>query len=85
MKFTGIVRKVDKLGRLTIPSELRKILELEVSDDRVNDSIEFFTVKNGFILKKYKTSCTFCDNTEGLIKFKNKDVCGECFDELLSK
>lgn len=53
MKSTGIVRKVDELGRVVIPIELRRVLDIEVKD-----ALEIFTDENKIILKKYQPRMT---------------------------
>ena len=59
MKSTGIVRKIDELGRLVLPIELRRTLE--ISD---GDSLEIFVEDNTIILKKYQPACIFCGNAK---------------------
>jgi transcriptional pleiotropic regulator of transition state genes len=73
MKSTGIVRKVDDLGRIVIPMELRKTLGIAIKDP-----IEIFTEGENIILKKYKDSCIFCGSNDGLTEYMDKVVCGEC-------
>jgi transcriptional pleiotropic regulator of transition state genes len=77
MKSTGIVRKVDELGRVVLPIELRRTLEIAEKD-----AIEIYTEGEKIILQKYKTSCTFCGSKEDLVVFKNKAVCAKCFEEI---
>lgn len=80
MKSTGIVRSIDKVGRLVLPIELRNILGINEKDP-----VEIFTEDNKIILKKYQPSCTFCGSTDGLITYKDKLVCAKCIEELKSK
>lgn len=77
MKSTGIVRKIDDLGRIVLPIELRRTLEIDIKD-----SLEIYVDQDTIILRKYKTSCTFCGETEGLVDFKDKCVCPSCLAEL---
>ena len=78
MKSTGIVRRVDELGRIVIPMELRKVLEISTKD-----SLEIFMDGNKIILQKYEASCcTFCGEEDGTIHFKSKNVCPKCLKEL---
>ncbi len=79
MKSTGIVRKIDELGRVTLPSELRKTLNLAEKD-----GLEIFVEGNMIFLKKYEPSCIFCGNARGVIAYKEKMVCTECLEELKS-
>jgi transcriptional pleiotropic regulator of transition state genes len=82
MKSTGIVRKVDELGRIVIPKELRKVLEIDIKDP-----IEIFTQEDKIILKKYHAnlSCIFCGNADNVEFFKQKIVCHECIESLKEK
>ena len=77
MKATGIVRKMDVLGRVVIPMELRKVFGINVEDP-----IEIFTEGENIILKKYHPACFFCDNADHLVSFQGKAVCKECVDKL---
>ena len=77
MKSTGIVRKVDSLGRFVIPIELRNVMELSNSD-----SIEVFTDEDRIILKKYQPACIFCGNADDITYFKGKLVCKDCINKL---
>ena len=77
MKSTGIVRRVDELGRVVIPIELRTQLGIAVKDP-----IEIFVDCTSIVLKKYEQSCIFCGNTENLKDFKGKLVCDNCSKEI---
>ncbi|MBE7054000.1 MAG: AbrB/MazE/SpoVT family DNA-binding domain-containing protein [Ruminococcaceae bacterium] len=77
LKSTGIVRKIDELGRVTLPSELRKTLDIDVKD-----GLEIFIEGNTIVLKKYEPSCIFCGNARNVINYKEKNICLECLDEL---
>ncbi|MBI9010685.1 MAG: AbrB/MazE/SpoVT family DNA-binding domain-containing protein [Clostridiales bacterium] len=77
MKSTGIVRKVDELGRVVIPIELRRTLNIDVKD-----ALEIFTSEDTIILRRYNPLCYICGDSEGLITFKNKRVCSHCIKEL---
>lgn len=82
VKSTGIVRKVDELGRLTIPKEIRKQLNIR---DNV-DSFEMFTDGKNLILRKYAPSCVFCNSFESdMISYKGMNVCKSCINELINK
>ena len=73
MQSTGIVRRVDELGRIVIPMELRKILDISP-----RDSLEIFTDSGNIILRKYEPQCIFCSNSESVRKFKDKNICEDC-------
>lgn len=78
MRSTGIVRKLDNLGRLVIPKELRKVLDLTN-----REGIEIFTEGNMIVLKKYEPGCIYCGSIEDDIKnFKGKNICKKCLGEL---
>ncbi|GHU54414.1 AbrB family transcriptional regulator [Clostridia bacterium] len=77
MKNTGITRKVDELGRIVLPMELRRLLQINVKDE-----IEIFTEDGKIILKKAKTSCVFCGSNNDLTEFKGNVVCGDCVKQL---
>lgn len=77
MKSTGIVRKVDDLGRIVLPIELRKILGIEPKD-----SLEIFVDGNTIMLRKYEPQCVFCGNAENIKSFHEKNVCSECIKSL---
>lgn len=77
MKSTGIVRKVDELGRIVLPRELRRTLDIDPKD-----SLEIYVDGNMIILKKYDPSCIFCGNAGDVILYKDKYVCSDCLREL---
>lgn len=78
MKSTGIVRKVDDLGRIVLPKELRKLLHISE-----RDPLEIF-VDNGYImLQKYEPTCIFCGGSDHVNGFKGKNICKNCVSELL--
>lgn len=73
MKSTGIVRKVDELGRVVIPIELRRTLGIDEKD-----ALEIYVDSEKIILKKYEPACIFCGNADDLQHFRGKNVCKEC-------
>ena len=77
MKSTGIVRKVDELGRIVLPIELRRTLDI-----LEKDSLEIYVDGSTIILKKYEPACVFCGNAKNVTHFKNKIVCEACVKEL---
>ena len=79
MKSTGIVRKVDELGRIVLPIEMRRTLDIAEKD-----ALEIYVEGSSVILKKYKPSCIFCDSTKDITVFKGKNVCTKCLKELKS-
>ena len=77
MKSTGIVRKVDELGRVVLPIELRRIFDIEEKD-----ALEIYVDGNNIILKKYEPACVFCGNAKDVFVFKGKNICPDCMNEL---
>ena len=80
MKSTGIVSKVDELGRIVLPIELRRVMDIQIKD-----SLEIMTEDDCIILKKYEPSCVFCSSKENLEEFKGRCICKKCREELLGK
>ena len=77
MKSTGIVRKVDELGRIVIPIELRRTLNIDIKD-----SIEIYVDNSSIVLKKYEPTCLFCGESENVVTYKDKNVCKSCLEEM---
>lgn len=77
MKSTGIVRKVDELGRIVLPIELRRTLDIAEKD-----ALEIYVEEASIILKKYEPACIFCDNAKNVISYKGKNICVDCLNEL---
>ncbi len=77
MKSTGIVRKVDELGRIVLPIELRRTLDIEV-----RDALEIYVDGNQIILKKYEPACVFCGNAKDVTHYKGKNVCKSCIHDI---
>ena len=77
MKSTGIVRKVDELGRIVLPIELRRTLDIAEKD-----SLEIYMDGSAIVLKKYQPACIFCDDTKDIVLYHGKNVCSKCLKEL---
>lgn len=77
MKSTGIVRKLDELGRVVLPVELRRMLEIEE-----RDPLEISLEGDCIILRKFKPSCIFCSAEETVLEYRNKRVCSQCLQRL---
>ena len=77
MKATGIVRKVDELGRIVLPIEMRRTLDIAE-----RDALEIYVEGSSVILKKYKPSCIFCDSTKEVTELKGKNICPRCLKDL---
>ena len=80
MKSTGIVRRVDELGRVVIPMELRNKLGIAVKDP-----IEIFVDGSNIVLKKYEQNCIFCGSTKDLLEYKGRLICDKCADQITEK
>ncbi len=80
MSSTGIVRKVDELGRIVLPIELRRVMDIQIKD-----SLEIITEDDKIILKKYEPRCAFCGSKEEIRDFKGRYICEKCVRELLEK
>lgn len=73
MKSTGIIREVDKLGRIVLPIELRRVLDIAEKDE-----LEIYMENDRIILQKFEPSCVFCSSSQGLVSYKGKNVCQGC-------
>lgn len=73
MKATGIIRGVDKVGRIVLPAELRQSLDINHGD-----AIEIYTEEDKIILKKYSPSCVFCGSNDQMVCYKGKFICSSC-------
>jgi len=78
MKDTGIMRKIDDLGRIVIPKELRTVMDI-----KVGESVTFFTDDCQLIVRKYEPGCIFCGNAKNIVEFKGKMVCPRCMQGLV--
>lgn len=76
MLSTGIVRKVDELGRVVLPKELRNTLEIEEKGP-----LEIFVDEKMIILKKYEPGCIFCGSVRDTYDYKGKNICLNCKKE----
>lgn len=77
MKSTGIVRKVDELGRVVIPIELRRSLDIEEKD-----ALEIYVDGELIILKKYAPACIFCEDARDVVQYRGKNICKSCLAEM---
>jgi len=77
MKSTGIVRKVDDLGRIVIPKELRKTMNI-----KKKDPMEIFVEKNNIILSKYEKGCLFCGEMGDTFEFEGVTICKKCLKKI---
>ena len=77
MKSTGVVRQLDTLGRIVLPIELRRTMDIGVKD-----MLEIFVEDDQIILKKYHPSCIFCSDARDVTPYKGKLICKKCLAEL---
>ena len=77
MKSTGMVRKVDELGRIVLPAEIRQNMDIET-----RDSLEIYTDGDRIILQKYHPACIFCTNADNLVYINQKRICPECLAKI---
>lgn len=77
VKSTGIIRKIDELGRIVLPMELRNKLNIAEKD-----SLEIFVEGSSIVLKKYHSTCTFCGSDKNLIAFSDKLICSKCKEKI---
>ncbi|MGI6081838.1 MAG: AbrB/MazE/SpoVT family DNA-binding domain-containing protein [Limnochordia bacterium] len=77
MKTTGIIRRIDALGRVVLPIELRRALNINQGD-----ALEILIEDDKIILTRYERTCTFCGNKEHLHTFRDKELCASCWSEI---
>ena len=77
MKSTGIIRKVDDLGRIVLPIELRRTLDIAERDE-----IEIYMENDKIILQKFEPACIFCGSARELLTYRGKNVCQECVKKM---
>lgn len=77
MKSTGIIRRVDELGRVVIPIELRNKFGIAEKDP-----IEIFVDGSNIVLKKFEPNCIFCGSSKKLSEYNGKLICDKCLDKL---
>lgn len=80
MKSTGIIRRVDELGRIVLPIELRRNFDIAE-----RDALEIFVSDDTIILKKFQPTCVFCDSAKGIVSYRGKNICTACVAALKEK
>ena len=80
MKSTGVVRQLDTLGRIVLPIELRRTMDIGVKD-----MVEIFVEDDKIILKKYHPACIFCGDADNIVFFNGKRICQNCLEEIKNK
>lgn len=77
IKSTGIIRKVDELGRVVLPIELRNKFGI-----KEKDPLEIYVDGSSIILKKNEQNCVFCGSTKDLNKYNGKNICSKCLENI---
>lgn len=80
MKSTGVVRKIDELGRIVLPSELRRVFGI-----REGDELEISVDGDRVILQKRQDVCLFCSAENPALELNGRRVCNSCAGELGQK
>ena len=80
MKTTGIVRKVDELGRVVLPIELRRTMKIDEKDP-----LEIYVDENKIILQKYTPGCRHCGDMKNLVSVFGENICVNCIDVMNQK
>ena len=77
MKSTGSVRRIDELGRIVLPIELRRTMDIAEKD-----AIEIYVDGASIILRKYEPTCIFCGDAKNVINYRGKNICPNCLKEM---
>ena len=77
MKATGFVKKIDEMGRVVIPKDIRQAINVDHGD-----VLQFFVEDDSIIMKKFSDACVFCGSDESLTELNGKHVCAECIAKL---
>lgn len=79
MKGTGMVRKIDELGRIVLPIEMRRTFGIGEKDP-----VEIYVKDDMIVLRKYQETCVFCDSTKNIITYSGKNICTGCISSIKS-
>jgi len=74
---TGIVRKIDDLGRIVLPAETRRLFNI-----REGDQLAISVEGDNILIRKLEDTCTFCGNTKDVDSFKGKGICARCRSQI---
>lgn len=77
MKATGIIRKVDDLGRIVLPVEIRRTLDIAERDE-----LEIFLENDQIVMRKFEPCCIFCNSSARLVSFRGKNICRDCIESI---
>lgn len=78
MKSLGIVRRIDHVGRIVLPKELRRLFALKDNED----SLEIFVEGDQIILKKFAPACVFCGGADDVHDYMEQKVCRNCIESM---
>ena len=77
MKATGFIKKIDEMGRIVVPKDIRKALGVSNLD-----YVQFYLDENGVVLRKHNNCCFLCSASENVVPYKEKYFCKNCIEEL---
>ncbi len=77
MRTPGMLRKIDDLGRVVIPSEIRKAMQIDKGD-----VLEMSMEEDRLVIRKFAPACIFCGGTEHLFTYEEKNICGQCIETI---
>ena len=77
MKSTGVVRQLDTLGRIVLPIELRRTLDIAERDE-----LEIYMDNDRIVLQKFEPSCVFCASSCNLVNYHGRNICMDCIHQL---
>lgn len=84
MKSLGVIRKVDSLGRIVLPRELTKFMNIKLAEKggSAGDPLEIFTDGDTIILKKYEPGCKLCGESKNIVDVDGVKICKECVKKI---
>lgn len=77
MKSTGMVKRIDELGRIVLPKNVRQPMGIDTGD-----SVEIFTDGDRIILRKFEPACVFCGEAENVVFYQEKRICAACVERI---
>ena len=77
IKSSGIVRRIDELGRIVVPIEMRRALDIGE-----RETMEISVEGDGIVLRRVHVGCVFCDGNKDISAFRGKNICAKCRREL---
>ena len=77
MKSLGIIRRIDEVGRIVLPKELRETMDIDCKTP-----FEIYTDEDTIILKKYMPSCIFCGEADNVTQYEGKNICKNCINKI---